>query len=105
MPIPACPIVGVEIGLVRDDVAEDVRLDLNLFSEKIDDRLATYLVESVGGFRNEHTEKDVFVGAESVDDQAHQPLHVGIECGGLGHGPTLQSRCGDSMPTTLGAPK
>ena len=26
------------------------------------------------------------VGAESVDDLAHQQLEIGIECGGLQHG-------------------
>ena len=64
------------IGLVRNDLDEEIRLGLDLF--RIGDGLVPDLVEGIGRIRNQLAEKDFLIGVEGVDDQAHQLLDVGI---------------------------
>ena len=89
------------IGLVRDDLDEEIWLGLDLFG--IGDRLVPDLVEGIGRIRNQLAEKDFLVGVKSVDDQAHQLLNVSIEGEGLRHGsrtPGTMMRCVDNKTQT-----
>ena len=69
------------IGLVRNDLDEEIRLGLDLFW--ICDRLVPDLVESIGRIRNQLAQTEFLTGVERVDDQGHQLLNVGIR---LRHG-------------------
>ena len=89
-------IVGRDgrIGLVRNNLDEEIRLGLDLFW--IGDGLVPDPVEGIGRIQNQLSEKDFLIGVENVDDQAHQLLNVGIEGAGLRHGsrkPGKMMRC------------
>merc|ERR1719284_1185027 len=89
------------IGLVWDDLDEEVWLRLDLFW--VGDGLVPDLVEGIGRIRNQFAEKDFLVGVKGVDDQAHQLLNVGIEGEGLRHGsrkPGTMLRCDDNKACT-----
>ena len=75
------------IGLVKNDLDEEIRWGLDLFL--IGDGLVP--------------DQDFLIGVESVDDQAHQLLDVGIEGKGLRHGsrnPGTMKGCDDNKTCT-----
>jgi hypothetical protein len=43
------------------------------------DRVVSDLVKGIGGVGNELSKEDLLVGVESVDDQTHQLLNIGVE--------------------------
>jgi len=66
------------VGAVRDDSDLEVGLTLELLG--LSDRLVADLVEGIGGVGDKLSKEDLLVRVESVDDERHQLLDVGIEC-------------------------
>jgi DNA-dependent RNA polymerase auxiliary subunit epsilon len=59
------------VGLVRDYLDVEVRLEVQARTLLVRDRFISDFIESVGGVRNQFSQENFFVGVESVDDQTH----------------------------------
>lgn len=64
-------------GFVWDDV--DLEAGLVLDNIWVSERFVSDFVQSIRGVGDEFSQEDLLVGIESVDDQAHQLLDVGVE--------------------------
>mmetsp|Transcript_28972 Transcript_28972/g.61126 ORF Transcript_28972/g.61126 Transcript_28972/m.61126 type:complete len:729 (-) Transcript_28972:69-2255(-) len=69
------------VGLVRDDVDEELRLGLEL--ALVREPLEADLVQGIGGVRNQLSEEDLLVAVERVDDQTQKLVDLSLEGKGL----------------------
>ena len=65
------------VGLVRDDLDEEIGLGLNLI--RVCDTLIPNLVQGIGSIGDQLAQEDLLVAVEGVDNQRHQLLDVSIE--------------------------
>jgi hypothetical protein len=65
------------VSLIWDDL--DVKVWLSLELLWLGDRVVSNLIKSIGGVRNKLSQENFFVGVESVDDQRHQLLDIGVK--------------------------
>ena len=65
------------VGFIWDDL--DVKIWLSLELLWLSDRVVSNLIKSIGGVGNKLSQENIFVGVESVDDQRHQLLDIGVK--------------------------
>jgi hypothetical protein len=65
------------VGLIWDNL--DVKIWLSLELLWLGDRVVSNLIKSIRGVGNKLSQENFFVGVESVDDQRHQLLDIGVK--------------------------
>ena len=65
------------VGLIWDDLDAEIWLGFELLW--LSDGVVSDLIKSVRGVRDELSKENLLVGVESIDDQRHQLLDIGVE--------------------------
>jgi hypothetical protein len=65
------------VGLIWDDLDAHVWLSFELFW--LGNGVVSDFIKGIRGVRDEFSKEDILVGIESIDDQRHQLLNIGVK--------------------------